>query len=148
MAKTSTGGRRRSMGVTQLTGTPTRGNERAQLTLRIDFGAYGALGPGKIKLLEQIDRFGSISAAGRSMDMSYRRAWLLVEGINDMFGEPAVATQHGGTHGGGAALTKFGQSLIEHYRDMEREAEAAVSHRLRIFQRALADVPPQRPDSG
>ena len=147
MAKTSHAGRGKALGVTQLGRAPSRGGERAQLTLRVDFGPYGAIGPGKIKLLEQIDRFGSISAAGRSMDMSYRRAWLLVDGINLMFGEPAVETQHGGTHGCGAALTKFGQSLIEHYRDMEREAEAAVSHRLRAFQRALADTPPARPAS-
>ena len=106
---------------------------------------YGALGPGKIKLLERIERFGSISAAGRSLEMSYRRAWLLIEGINRMFGQAAVATQHGGTRGGGAALTKFGQTLVEHYRDMEREAEAAVGHRLRAIQRALADTPPPQP---
>ena len=102
MGKTTHAARGKALGVTRLGRAPSRGGERAQLTLRIDFGPYGALGPGKIKLLERIERFGSISAAGRSLEMSYRRAWLLIEGINRMFGQAAVATQHGGTRGGGA----------------------------------------------
>ncbi len=143
-AKAVRASRGKSLGVTQLASVPSLGSERAHLTLRVDFGPYGALGPGKIKLLELIGEHGSITAAGRSMDMSYRRAWLLVDNINAMFGESAVAKQHGGSGGGRAALTKFGLKLIAHYRDMEREAEAAVSHRLRAFQRALADTPPEQ----
>lgn len=134
--------RGRSLGVTQLSNAPSRGEGRAQLTLRVDFGAYGALGPGKIRLLELIDRHGSITAAGKSMDMSYRRAWLLVDSINQMFGEPAVAKQHGGSGGGNAALTKFGQKLIASYREIEREAQAAVGPRLRALQKSLAAIPP------
>ncbi len=147
MAKTIRASRGKSLGVTQLANVPSKGSDRAHLTLRVDFGPYGALGPGKIKLLELIDQLGSITAAGRGMDMSYRRAWLLVDNINSMFAEPAVAKQHGGTGGGKAGLTQFGRKLIEHYRDMEREAEDAVTHRLRAFQRALADTPPASVDS-
>ena len=142
MAKPARASRGRSLGVTQLASSPSRGGERAHLTLRVDFGPYGALGPGKIKLLELIERHGSITAAGKSMDMSYRRAWLLVNSINEMFEEPAVAKQHGGAGGGNAVLTKFGQKLIAHYRDMEREALAAVNHRLRTLQKSLAASPP------
>lgn len=142
MAKLARASRGRSLGVTQLATSPNRGAERAQLTLRVDFGPYGALGPGKIRLLELIERHGSITAAGKNMDMSYRRAWLLVNSINEMFDEPAVAKQHGGSGGGNAMLTKFGQKLVAYYRDMEREAQAAVSPRLRALQKSLAATPP------
>jgi molybdate transport system regulatory protein len=142
MAKSVRAARARRLGVTQIAANPSRGAERAQLTLRVDFGPFGALGPGKIKLLELIERHGSITAAGKNMEMSYRRAWLLVNSINAMFDEPAVAKQHGGSGGGNAALTRFGQKLVSHYRDMEREAQAAVGPRLRALQKSLAATPP------
>ncbi|MSO54981.1 MAG: LysR family transcriptional regulator [Rhodospirillales bacterium] len=143
MAKATRASRGRRLGVTQLAKTPSRGSDRARLTLRVDFGPYGALGPGKIALLEQIERRGSIMAAGKSMGMSYRRAWLLVAGVNAMFAEPAVAKQHGGSGGGKAALTAFGRKLVVEYRAMERDASKAADSRLRMLQRALADTPPE-----
>ncbi|HUZ72049.1 MAG TPA: LysR family transcriptional regulator [Stellaceae bacterium] len=102
----------------------------ASLTLRIDLPRAGAVGPGKIRLLELIDAAGSISAAGRAMDMSYRRAWLLVEELNHLFREPVATTKLGGRSGGGAALTPFGHSLVRHYRAMEAAAAAAASPHL------------------
>ncbi len=60
------------------------------LSLRIDLDPGGRIGPGKIELLEKIAAFGSISAAGRAMDMSYRRAWELVEELNTIFGKPDI----------------------------------------------------------
>jgi molybdate transport system regulatory protein len=59
-----------------------------RLTVRVDFGSGQALGLGKIRLLEAIDRTGSISEAGRSLKMSYRRAWLLVDDMNGVFAPP------------------------------------------------------------
>ena len=79
---------------------------QATLTIRVDFGAYGYLGPGKIALMELISKHGSITAAGKEMGMSYRRAWLLVDEINQIFREPLVDKQMGGPGGGGARLTK------------------------------------------
>lgn len=102
----------------------------ASLTLRIDLPRVGAIGPGKIRLLELIDETGSISGAGRAMAMSYRRAWLLVEELNGLFREPVATTKLGGRSGGGASLTPFGRSLVRHYRDIEAEAAAAVSRHL------------------
>ena len=107
------------------------------LTLRIDLPNTGAVGPGKIRLLELIDATGSISAAGRAMEMSYRRAWLLVEELNNLFREPVVATKLGGRAGGGAALTSFGRSLVRHYREMEAEAGTALARHLSAFEAAL-----------
>jgi molybdate transport system regulatory protein len=110
----------------------------AKLTLRVDFDDATRLGPGKIRLLEQIGERGSISAAGRSMGMSYRRAWLLVDSLNRCFKEPVVLTQLGGSGGGGAALSGFGRAVVDHYRAMEHEAAAAVAHRIALLEHALA----------
>jgi molybdate transport system regulatory protein len=88
------------------------------------------LGPGKIRLLELIESYGSISEAARAMDMSYRRAWLLVADLNQNFREPVTSTQTGGKGGGHAKLTDFGRALIARYRAIERDATAAVSDQL------------------
>jgi molybdate transport system regulatory protein len=108
-----------------------------RLTVRIDFGADRALGPGKIRLLEAIRKTGSISKAGRSLDMSYRRAWLLVDDMNRCFREPVVTTKPGGAQGGGAALTPFGAGLIEKYRSVEARATVAAKAQLRALQSSL-----------
>ena len=98
----------------------------AKLSIRIDFGPGQRVGPGKILLLEKIAEHGSISAGGRALDMSYRRAWELVEDLNRLFGRPAVASQAGGRKGGGATLTPLGLSLVARYRAMERAAAQAT----------------------
>lgn len=108
-----------------------------RLTLRIDFGPDEAIGPGKIKLLELLAETGSIAAAGRAMDMSYRRAWLLVAALNGMFREPVVATKLGGKAGGGAQVTPFGAGVISRYRDMERLAKQAIDPHLCELEAAL-----------
>jgi molybdate transport system regulatory protein len=103
------------------------------LSLRIDLDAEERIGPGKIELLEHIRDFGSISAAGRAMDMSYKRAWDLVEEINRICGHAAVARQTGGRNGGGATLTRFGSSLVARYRKIERDAARAVRKELQAL---------------
>ncbi|WP_395458025.1 winged helix-turn-helix domain-containing protein [Azospirillum melinis] len=101
-----------------------------RMRIRIDFESGGSIGPGKIALLEQIRDTGSISAAGRALGMSYRRAWLLVDDLNRIFSEPVVSAAVGGKHGGGTVLTAFGEQVIDHYRAVEREAHVATAHRL------------------
>jgi len=108
-----------------------------RLTVRIDFGSAGALGPGKIRLLEAIHKTGSISQAGRSLGMSYRRAWLLVDDLNRCFRAPVVTTQPGGAKGGGAELTRFGRTLIKKYRAIESQAATAARRQLRDLEVAL-----------
>ena len=98
--------------------------------LRVDFPHAERLGRGKIELLEHIRETGSISAAGRAMDMSYRRAWLLVSALNGMFKQDAVESQRGGKQGGGAAVTPFGEELIRQFRAMEKKAQAALAQEL------------------
>src|SRR5271169_3323856 len=97
--------------------------------LRLDLSTRVRLGPGKIRLLEAIERDGSISAAGRTLKMSYRRAWLLIDELNSYFREPLVATRLGGTGGGKASVTDLGRSVIRTYRAMEKDAERMVRRR-------------------
>jgi len=114
----------------------------ARLTLRVDLGEERAIGPGKIRLLEAIRKTGSITQAGIALGMSYRRAWLLVDDMNNCFREPVVAAQAGGSHGGGAGLTPFGTRLIDQYRAIEEEAHAATAARLNELE-AACKAPPQ-----
>src|SRR6202158_1144628 len=100
------------------------------LSVRTDRTREGRIGPGKIQLLENIHACGSISAAGRAMDMSYKRAWDLVDEINRICGHAAVERQTGGRNGGGAVLTPFGLSLVARYRKIERAAASAVRKEL------------------
>lgn len=116
-----------------------------RLTLRLDFANGERLGPGKVALLEAIGRTGSISAAGRSLGMSYRRAWELVDSLNRSFCEPVVATRHGGERGGGALLTPFGARLIEGYRAIHQLAAAAIVEPLTQLEGQLATSDPERP---
>ena len=89
------------------------------VSFRIDFGPHCALGPGKIALLENIASSGSLSEAARTLRMSYRRAWLLLEDLNTSFQQPAARMSVGGRGGGGAALTPFGIELVNAYRALE-----------------------------
>lgn len=106
--------------------------------LRLDLTPEFRLGPGKVRLLELIGDSGSISAAGRTMEMSYRRAWLLIDEMNAAFRQPVVQTARGGKRGGGAELTAFGREVIERYHQMEANAAAAVATHLAAFESALA----------
>lgn len=98
----------------------------ASLSIRIDFGPGHRVGPGKVRLLEAIAEQGSISAAGRALGMSYRRAWMLVEAMNIGFGQPVVEAQAGGKAGGGARLSSLGAEVVARYRAVERAAEASA----------------------
>lgn len=108
------------------------------LSVRIDLDNEGRIGPGKIALLEHIREHGSISAAGRAMDMSYKRAWDLVDEINRICRQAAVERQTGGKNGGGAALTPFGTSLVARYRKIERDAMSAVRKELQALRAEIA----------
>jgi molybdate transport system regulatory protein len=124
----------------------TRDMATTKLMLRVDFGPNRALGPGKIRLLEAIDRSGSISQAGRALGMSYRRAWLLIDDMNRCFREPVVEAQPGGARGGGAALTGFGRKLVRDYRAIESEAAGATRKLLKQITASLRSERPRRSD--
>jgi molybdate transport system regulatory protein len=90
--------------------------------LRIRQGELLAIGPGKVALLEAIAEHGSISAAARSLGMSYRRAWLLVDELNRALREPATHSGPGGPSGGGSHLTPVGERIVALYRGIEARA--------------------------
>ncbi|MHA0329751.1 winged helix-turn-helix domain-containing protein [Sphingomonas melonis] len=94
------------------------------LKIQIACGDALAMGPGKADLLEAIIEHGSISAAGRALGMSYRRAWLLVDEMNRCFDPVVVETIKGGGRERGARVSPTGIAVLEAYRDMEREASA------------------------
>lgn len=89
------------------------------LKLRLEFDNGLVMGPGKAALLEAIAREGSIAAAGRSMGMSYKRAWDLVEEMNAGFGRPVVISARGGAKGGGATVTETGAKVLARFRGIE-----------------------------
>ena len=109
--------------------------------MRLDFGAGRAIGHGKIRLLEAVRDYGSISASGRSMGMSYRRAWLLIDELNHIFEEPVIDAKHGGSGGGGAELTRFGHRVVERYRAIEAQAHAAAAADLDALAAATLESP-------
>ena len=96
-----------------------------ELRIRLDLPGVGQIGPGKIELLRQIREHQSIAAAARAMNMSYRRAWLLVQDLNGLFARPVVAKWLGGTSRGGATLTQAGEKLIDTYDTLVRQAAKA-----------------------
>jgi molybdate transport system regulatory protein len=117
-------------------------NPRPQI--RIMFRKAIAMGPGKSELLQAIERTGSISAAAREMDMSYRRAWLLVDTMNQSFRQPLVSTETGGQRGGGAVLTDLGRDVLARYLAMEEKAAAAVEKEMSAFVKLMAKNPPAK----
>ncbi|MFN7222998.1 MAG: winged helix-turn-helix domain-containing protein [Paracoccaceae bacterium] len=112
-----------------------------RLRIRIVFGEAEMMGPGKAELLERIDRTGSIAAAGREMDMSYKRAWELIGTLNAMFHAPVVTSTRGGPGGGGAVLTDMGREVLQLYRSFEDEAARAGARHLDAFRALLKDTP-------
>lgn len=104
-----------------------RTGQSLKIVARLYCGDEIAMGPGKADLLDAINELGSISAAGRAMDMSYRRAWLLVDTMNRCWKKPLVATAPGSAHGGGARLTDFGKEVLAHYRELQDRLDGAAS---------------------
>ncbi|WP_275096613.1 winged helix-turn-helix domain-containing protein [Sedimenticola hydrogenitrophicus] len=98
---------------------------KVKLRLQIRFND-SVIGPGKIALLESVAQHGSISGAGKACGMTFRRAWQLIETVQEALGQPLVETTVGGKGGGGAELTPFAKSLIEHYRKLEKQANGSA----------------------
>jgi molybdate transport system regulatory protein len=103
------------------------------VSFRVDFGPQCSVGPGKIALLEHIGSTGSLSEAARRLQMSYRRAWLLLEDLNTAFQQPVAQMSVGGRGGGGASLTQFGIDLVSAYRQLDSQ----------IQKRAQSAFPPE-----
>jgi molybdate transport system regulatory protein len=108
-----------------------------RITARVMAKGEGAFGPGKAALLEQIAAEGSISKAAKAMDMSYSRAWQLVDSMNKHFRKPLVEPKTGGRKGGGAALTRAGEEVLSVYRKMEQRLAADAESFFPEFEKRL-----------
>ncbi len=95
-----------------------------KLSVETEFGAF--LGDTRIRLLEAIDRYGSISQAAKAVPLSYKAAWDAVDAMNNVAEEPVVQRSTGGRHGGGTVLTDYGRRLVAMYRAVEEEYQAAL----------------------
>lgn len=120
------------------TASPPDSSPRLKLHARLMSGQDIILGPGKADLLDAILSEGSISAAAKSMGLSYRRAWLMVDTMNKGFREPLVAASQGGRRGGGASVTPFGQTILADYRALQDDLEAVAD---RHYQNLKAYLP-------
>lgn len=116
----------------------TRAGPVIRFRMRITDGDAIAVGPGKIALVEAIAETGSITAAAKTLNMSYRRAWLLLDELNRSLRRPAVDSVKGGQHGGGSAVTDAGRQLIALYRRIEETASDASRSDIEQLLRLLA----------
>jgi len=110
-----------------------------RLRFRLLLGRTVMIGPGKADLLEAIDSTGSISAAGRSMGMSYKKAWYLIDAMNGQFASPLVEARKGGHGHGGAKLTDLGREILARYRAIEAKAAGAVAREMREFNSLIVE---------
>lgn len=108
---------------------------RPSFHLRLNLDDSAALGPGKADLMQAIAETGSISAAGRRLRMSYKRAWQLVEALNADFGLAVIETAAGGKGGGGAQLSDTGADILARYRRIEANCAKAMAADLAALQK-------------
>jgi molybdate transport system regulatory protein len=115
-----------------------------RIKISIVFESGARIGPGKAKLLESIRNTGSISAAARDMGMPYKRAWLLLDSMNQVFTEPVITAAPGGAGGGGATLTPFGAEVLERYRRVAKQAaDMAAKDIAALARRARPEAGPK-----
>jgi molybdate transport system regulatory protein len=118
--------------------SPEQAKPTLRFRMRITIGDVIAIGPGKIALLEAVDRTGSITAAAKSLGMSYRRAWILLDEMNRALRQPAVGSAKGGADGGRSTLTDAGRQLLTLYRRIEETAATAGEDDIRQLMAMLA----------
>jgi molybdate transport system regulatory protein len=115
---------------------------KQMIRFRVDFTEACSLGPGKIELLERIQQTGSLRQAAQALNMSYRRAWLLLDGLNHSFTEPVSTASVGGQGGGGVTLTPFGQDVIRSYRAAAQAIDEVARRELQpLTSKALQTKP-------
>jgi len=116
------------------------------ITVRVRIYLAGSLavGPGRVELLEGVQRTGSLAKAARGMEMSYRRAWLLMQSLNDSLSSPATIAVKGGRNGGGATVTPTGLALIRAYRRLEAKATCEAQKQFAKFVEPASPVTSRR----
>lgn len=92
---------------------------KSKIWIETDHGII--ISEGRIQLLKLIASTGSLNKAAKEMNISYQKAWKLVDASNKASKEPLIATQIGGNKGGGTVITPYGQSLIETFEKINNE---------------------------
>jgi molybdate transport system regulatory protein len=111
---------------------------------RVDFTSLCSVGPGKVDLLESIERLGSLRKAAQELHMSYAYGWLLLNDLNRSFGEPVTSAKMGGHLRGGMTLTAFGKRLVRCYRSASRAIESAVQADLEPIANKAVSLPSRK----
>jgi molybdate transport system regulatory protein len=114
------------------------------LRLQLKVGADSRIGHGKVRLLEEIERTGSISAAARALGMNYRRGWDLVDHMSKAFGRPVVNGTTGGL--GGAELTDLGRDIVARWRALEAEVSRIATPHLQALDELVVSSTGEGPD--
>jgi molybdate transport system regulatory protein len=139
---------RRGVSRGAIAGVVKRMAKTLTVRFRVDLASQCSVGIGKIELLEGIRRSGSLSQAAREMNMSYRRAWLLLQDMKLSFDQPVARATTGGTGGGGATLTAFGERLVAQYRHLESELQSLAAARFNSFRKHAASASKQASSAG
>ena len=100
---------------------------------RVYLGESLSIGPGKIALLRKIDETHSITAAAKALGIPYKRAWSLIETLNQGLGRPVVQTLTGGKGGGGTRVTELGRHLMLRYDALETRINETARTELQAF---------------
>jgi molybdate transport system regulatory protein len=114
---------------------PPQAQDGVMARPRVYLGADLAVGPGKIDLLREVAKGRSISAAARAMGLTYKRAWLLIDSLNQGFGQPVVIASSGGKGGGGAQLTPLGEALVKRYMALQDKLNTSARAELDAFRK-------------
>lgn len=128
----------KQVGMTPASAQARQRKPNYRLSIRIYLSSGLRIGRGKIALLQAVEETGSISGAARMLNMSYKRAWDLLEELNSNFKERVIVTNTGGSHGGGAELSQCGRSLVKYYRTLEADAYAVGKAHLQAIARMEA----------
>jgi molybdate transport system regulatory protein len=116
------------------------GSVAIYILMRLELPSGGTIGPGRIAILEGIDRFGSITAAARSVGLTYRQVWNVVQILNEMFDDPLIEVRRAG-RSGGALLTPLGKQIVARFRELELAADKSLSRKLSTLEKLVGENP-------
>jgi len=85
-----------------------------------------AFGEGPYQLLKRIKKTGSLHKAAMEMKMSYRKAWVTINAVEEKLGFSLLERKVGGTSGGGSIITPSGLELMKHYEQFRKEVKKAL----------------------
>lgn len=104
---------------------------KSRIWIEGDEGVF--LGEGRVKLLKAIIAEGSLSKAASKINMSYKKAWKLVESMNQNASKPMVTKITGGSNGGGTFVTEYGKQMIHNFDMINEKCWNFLDNELHVF---------------